>query len=141
MEPLSGGTAEGPLCGGNLSVLTASLGTPFQLDTRGKILFLEDVGESNVRIDRMIVQLRNAGLLAQCAGILLGAFTPPEETAQDALSLSELWQDLLPTHIPILSNLACGHVLPSMALPLGALCRMDADRRTLEILDPPEGIC
>ena len=136
LTPLSGGTAEGPLCGGNLSVITAALGTPFQLDTAGNILFLEDVGEPNYRIDRMVTQLRNAGLLAQCAGILLGAFTPPEDSAgEQELPLPDIWQDLLPSHIPVLSNLACGHVLPSLALPMGAVCRMDADRRTLTILE------
>ncbi|MBQ1351428.1 MAG: LD-carboxypeptidase [Oscillospiraceae bacterium] len=133
--PLAGGVAEGPLCGGNLSVIAASIGTPFQLDTAGKILFLEEVKEPNHRIDALLTQLRNAGLFAECVGILLGAFTPPAPPSEtESLSLEEIWTDLLPSHIPIMANLACGHVLPSMALPMGGICRMDADRRTLTLL-------
>ncbi len=136
LRTISGGSVSAPLCGGNLSVLTASLGTPFQIETKGKILFLEDVHEPHSRIDTMLTQLRNAGLLEQCAGILLGAFTdeapvPPTET----LPLEEIIQDLLPKNIPILSGLACGHVLPSMSLPMGAILSMDADCQTLELLE------
>lgn len=135
LKTISGGAVTAPLCGGNLSVLTASLGTPFQLDTRGKILFLEDVHEPHSRIDTMLTQLRNAGLLDQCAGILLGAFTDgPPVPAEETIPLEEILQDLLPTDRPILSGLTCGHVLPSMALPMGAALFLDADRQTLEIL-------
>jgi muramoyltetrapeptide carboxypeptidase len=134
LKPLSGGRVTAPLCGGNLSVLTASLGTPFQLDTRGKILFLEDVNEPHSRIDTMVTQLRNAGLLDQCAGILLGAFTDgPPVPAEETIPLEEIMRDLLPSGKPIVSGLACGHVLPSMALPMGAVLSMDADRQTLEL--------
>lgn len=136
MRTLRGGSAAGVLCGGNLSLLAASLGTPWEVDTRGKILFLEDIGEKTYRVDGMLTQLRNAGKFDDCAGILLGAWTDcvPEDPDK-TLTLDEIFQELiLPAGKPVLADLACGHVLPTLALPLGAQAAMDADRGTLEVL-------
>lgn len=136
METLSPGSARGPLCGGNLSLVRDSLGTPWEIDTRGRILFLEDIGEKTYRIDGMLTQLRNAGKLDQCAGILLGAWTDcPPENPERTLELSDILRELLlPAGVPILSGLPCGHVLPTMSLPLGATVVMDAGNKTLEVL-------
>ena len=135
MRTLGSGRAEGVLCGGTLSLLTYSLGTPWEVDTRGKILFLEDVDEPNRRVDAMLTQLRNAGKFLDCAGILLGAWSgcQPEEPGI-SLSLDEIFRDLLPKDKPILADLACGHTMPTTALPLGMRVRMDADEQTLEVL-------
>lgn len=136
LTTLCGGKAAGALCGGNLSLLAASLGTPWELDTRGKILFLEDIGEKTYRVDGMLTQLRNAGKLDDCAGVLLGAWTDclPEDP-QRTLTLTEIFQELIvPAGKPVLADLACGHVLPTMSLPLGAQVLMDADRQSLEVL-------
>ena len=133
---LAGGRVTAPLCGGNLSLLAASLGTPWEIDTRGKILFLEDIGEKTYRIDGMLTQLRNAGKLDDCAGVLLGAWTdcPPEDPDRTLL-LPDLFRELiLPAGKPTLAGLACGHVLPTMALPLGATLTLDADAGTLEVI-------
>lgn len=130
------GMARGALCGGNLSLLAASLGTPWEIDTRGKLLFLEDIGEKTYRIDGMLTQLRNAGKLDDCAGVLLGAWTdcPPEDPDRTLL-LPDLFRELiLPAGKPTLAGLACGHVLPTMALPLGATLTLDADAGTLEVI-------
>ena len=135
LTALSHGSAMGRLCGGNLSLLAASLGTPWEIDTRNKILFLEDVGEHIYRIDGMLTQLRNAGKFRDCAGILLGDWTDctPEE-AERTLTLHQLFRELiLPAGVPVLANLPCGHSLPSMALPLGAVLSMDADSPALEL--------
>ena len=80
VETLCSGKARGILCGGNLSLVVDSLGTPWEIDTRGKLLFLEDVGEKTYRLDGMLTQLRNAGKFDDCAGILLGYWTdcPPD---------------------------------------------------------------
>lgn len=129
------GRASGPLCGGNLSLLAASLGTPWEIDTRGKLLFLEDVGEKPYRVDAMLTQLRNAGKFEQCAGVLLGSWRgcTPEDPAH-TLALSEIFTELLaPAGKPVLMGLACGHGLPSMALPLGARAVMDACTETLAV--------
>lgn len=136
LTTLRGGKATGPLCGGNLSLLAASLGTPWELDTRGKILFLEDIGEKTYRVDGMLTQLRNAGKFEDCAGIVLGAWTDcVPEYPEKTLELPEIFRDLiLPAGKPVLADLACGHVLPTLSLPLGATVAMDADKQTLEVL-------
>ncbi len=130
------GRAEGALVGGNLSLVRDSLGTPWELDTRGKLLFLEDVDEAPYRVDGMLTQLRNAGKLDDCAGVILGYWTncvPKDD--KPGLSLEEILQELLGgLGKPVLMNVPCGHSLPSMALPLGANMRLDADAQTLEVL-------
>ena len=130
---LVSGKAEGILCGGNLSLVAASLGTPWEIDTNGKILFLEDIGEKTYRVDSMLTQLRNAGKFADCAGILLGAWTDCEpEYPERTLLLPEIFRQLLvPAGKPILMDIPCGHCLPTLALPLGARVRMDADTKTI----------
>ncbi len=135
VETLAGGRARGTLCGGNLTLVRDSLGTPWEIDTRGKLLFLEDIGEKPYRIDAMLTQLRNAGKLDQCAGILLGGWTDcAPDPSEDTLTLDDiLRQVVLPTGKPVLSGLPAGHVLPTMSLPLGATVAMDADAKTLEV--------
>jgi len=132
---LSPGRARGVLCGGNLSLVRDSLGTPWELDTRGKLLFLEEVGERPCRVDVMLTQLRNAGKLDGCAGFLLGGWTDCVPDRDEAsLTLEEIFRELLlPTGKPILANLPAGHLLPSMSLPLGAMAVLDADQKTLEV--------
>lgn len=136
VEKLQGGQARGPLCGGNLSLVRDSLGTPWEIDTRGKILFLEDVGEKAYRLDDMLTQLRNAGKFDDCAGVLLGYWTDCEpEHPEKTLEISEILREvILPAGKPVLSGLSCGHSLPTMSLPLGATAVMDADHKTLEVL-------
>ncbi len=130
------GTAEGILCGGNLSLAAASLGTPWEIDTRGKILFLEDIGEKTYRVDSMLTQLRNAGKFDDCAGILLGAWTDcPPEIPERTLLLPEIFQQLIvPAGKPAIMDIPCGHCDITAALPLGRLCRMDAASGTVTIL-------
>jgi muramoyltetrapeptide carboxypeptidase len=136
MHTLVGGKAEGTLCGGNLSLLAASLGTPWEIDTRGKILFLEDIGEKTYRVDSMLTQLRNAGKFADCAGVILGAWTDcPPEYPERTLLLPEIFAELIaPAGKPTITDLACGHVIPTLSLPLGARVSMDADACTLTVL-------
>ncbi len=134
LRPLAPGRAEGMLCGGNLTLVAASLGTPWEIDTRGKLLFLEDIGEKPRRVDAMLAQLRNAGKFRDCTGVLLGAWTDclPEE--QD-LPLEESFRDhILPAGKPVLSGVPCGHVLPTLSLPMGARAILDAGAGKLEVL-------
>lgn len=133
---LASGTAEGMLCGGNLSLVCDSMGTPWELDARGRILFLEDVNEQTYRLDSMLTQLRNAGKFDDCAGVLLGDWVDcPPEDPERTLTLDQIFAEvILPAGKPVLAGLACGHALPTMSLPLGATVRMDADAGTLEVL-------
>lgn len=129
------GKSSGVLCGGNLSLLAASLGTPWEIDTRGKLLFLEDIGEKTYRVDAMLTQLRNAGKFRDCAGIILGAWTDcPPEYPEKTLLLPEIFEQLIvPTGKPAIMDAACGHVLPTLSLPLGRMCTLDADRCTITL--------
>lgn len=130
------GRARGKLVGGNLSLVADSLGTPWEIDTEGKILFLEDVEEEPYRIDGMLTQLRNAGKLDCCAGVLLGYWTDcVPEGDKPTLSLDEVLEELLGgLSCPVWQGLPCGHSLPSMALPLGAEVEMDTQEKRLEVL-------
>ena len=131
-EAMNGGKAEGILCGGNLSLVSSSLGTPYEIDTKGKILFLEDVGESPYRIDGMINHMRLAGKFEDCTGIVMGYYTncEPEDTA---MTLKQIYKDLLPGDKPVILNYSCGHELPTMTLPLGKMAKLDADAKTFTI--------
>ena len=124
-EVILPGKAMGPLAGGNLSLVSSSLGTPYEIDTRGRVLFLEDVDERPYRLDSMLTQLRNAGKLEQCAAILLGYFT--NCTAADparSLTVREVIAEVVEPvcrerGIPLVTGIPCGHSLPTASLPLG----------------------
>ncbi len=129
------GTADGALTGGNLSLLCHMLGTPFEIDTRDKILFIEEVDEEVYRIDRMLTQLRLAGKLDQAKGIILTDFRLPNPgTDKPVISLREMIHDLLaPLKIPCFYGLSAGHCRPNFTLPIGARARMDASQGMLRI--------
>jgi muramoyltetrapeptide carboxypeptidase len=130
------GVAQGELVGGNLSLVTSSVGAPYQLNTSGKILFLEDVEESPRHLDRMLLQLRHAGLLHECAGIVFGAFTDCEaENPEKSLTIEQVLDDLTDgLDIPIVRGLRCGHCMPTASLPLGARVTLDANAGKLIVL-------
>lgn len=135
-KALTAGSAQGILTGGNLSLVASSLGTPYEIDTKGKILFLEDVDEEPYSVDRMLTQLKMSGKFRDCAGILLGYWTNCKaENPERSLTLDEVFKELLiPEGKPILANLACGHSLPSISLPLGAKVKMDASMGKITVL-------
>ncbi|MCO5975326.1 S66 peptidase family protein [Ideonella oryzae] len=124
------GVARGRLIGGNLTVLTSLVGTPFAARTEGAILFLEDVGEPPYRIDRLLAQLRLSGALQGVAGFLLGGFTEADNA--DAV----LADYLHPLGRPVLAGWPAGHTVPNHALPLGVPVEMDVAAGTLRLLDP-----
>lgn len=138
LTALGAGRAQGPLTGGNLTLLADSLGTPWELCTKGSLLFLEDVDAPLHRIDAALTALGHAGKLDACAALLLGAFTncgPGDDpVAEEPLPLQDILRQLLPPGKPILTGLPCGHTLPTMSLPLGACLAVDAGRGTLEVL-------
>lgn len=136
---LQGGIARGALTGGNLTLVTHSLGTPWAPDFAGKILFLEDVDEHTYRVDEMLVNLKQAGAFDQCAGILLGEFTDCNiEYPEYGQTLEQIFDEVgFPKNKPILRGIRVGHCNPKLTLPLGAMCEMDADRQTVRILEAP----
>lgn len=136
IKTLVKGSCEGELTGGNLSLLSSSLGTPYEIDTRGKILFIEEVEEEPYKIDRMLLQLKLAGKFSDCAGVILGAFTDCVPSRPDrSLSLTQIFEELVADEgKPAVYDLACGHCMPTMSLPLGARVALDAENRRVIIL-------
>ncbi|KAA0942450.1 MULTISPECIES: LD-carboxypeptidase [unclassified Pseudomonas] len=121
------GIARGRLLGGNLSMIAATMGTAYELDAKGIILFIEDINEPLYRIDRLLTHLRLAGKLAQVAGVLVGDVAGVESAALECL----LKQTFEPLRIPVLSGWRSGHCDPNLTLPMGAWVRLDAGERTL----------
>ncbi len=119
------GKAQGPLTGGNLTVMCASLGTPCEMDTKGAILFIEEIGEHIGNLDRHIYQLRNAGKLKEVSGILLGQFTRCDKDEEDYTIVDVVLEATKGLKIPVMYNVQSGHDFPMITLPLGAECRMD----------------
>lgn len=134
-KTLVNGRAKGKLVGGNLSLVVSTMGTPYELNTKNKILFLEDVDETPYKIDKMLLQLKQCGKFKDAAGIILGAWTDCEAKDEaKSLSLMEVFEELIiPENKPTIYNLACGHCLPTISLPLGAKVIIDADKREIEI--------
>jgi muramoyltetrapeptide carboxypeptidase len=135
------GTARGPLVGGNLTLISTTMGTPYEIDTRGRILFLEDVGEQPYSIDRMLTQLRLAGKLEDAAGIVFGECRDcrPREfqpSFESTFSLGEVLDHMLGgLKIPVLSGLTIGHTDDQLTLPLGVMATLDAEKGELAIED------
>jgi len=120
--------------GGNLSLLAHSIGTPFQVAPRGRILFVEEIGEAPYRIDRMVRQLQLAGAFRGVAGVVLGQFSgikPGNRRAVAGLFLEALGQRT----VPVVSGFPAGHDSPNRAFPLGVTATLDAEAGTL-LFDP-----
>ncbi|MFD2368997.1 LD-carboxypeptidase [Brevibacillus sp. GCM10020057] len=121
------GQAAGPVVGGNLALIAALMGTPYQLDTRGKLLFLEDIAEEPYRIDRMLTQLALGGLFDDCAGIIIGTWTDCEPKKREGFTVWDVFQNIVvPYQKPTVWNVQIGHGATNMALPLGVQASLDA---------------
>ncbi len=133
------GVARGRLTGGNLSLVIALMGTPYEIETRGRILFLEDVGERPYRIDRYLSQLRLAGKLDGVAGVILGQFRDCEpKEGEESLSLDDVFADYFGgLNVPVIANFPVGHSRYNVTLPLGAMVEIDADTKRVTILERP----
>lgn len=130
-----GGVAEGPLLGGNLSVLSRVLSTPCMPDLQGAVLLLEDQGERPYRLDRMWTHLELAGVFARVRGIVLGTFTACEEPGA-AYSSTEVLRELAQaTGLPCAAGFPIGHGTVNEPVPLGVRVRLDADAVSLTFLE------
>lgn len=139
LHPVNPGETTGTLLGGNLTLVTKLIGTPFMPDLSGAILFLEEVGEPPYRLDGLFAHLRLSGILDQIGGLVLGGFTEWEadatygRTAHDVLD--EYTQRL---SIPVASNLVYGHFPVKSAIPLGIQAKLSVNqhRGVLTMLEP-----
>ncbi|MEP6687793.1 MAG: LD-carboxypeptidase [Gemmatimonadales bacterium] len=135
---IQGGVAEGPLAGGNLTLLQCLIGTPYFPDLDGALLFLEDVNEDLYRIDRILAHLRMIGALARLAGVLVGRFTGLKRHMNDgALGVDEVLDHYLgPLGVPVAHGVPIGHIDDQWTIPLGVRARFDANAGSLTILEP-----
>ena len=138
-ETYADGMAEGPLLGGNLSVLTRLLGTPFLPPLEGAVLLLEDVGERPYRLDRMWTHLALAGVFRQVHGIVLGEFIGCEEKDADYSSADLLRELAAATGLPCAAGFPIGHGARNEPVPLGVRVRLDAGSRRLTCLESAAG--
>ena len=134
--PMVGGVAEGPLLGGNLSVFTRLLGTPWLPDLAGAVLLLEDVGERPYRIDRMWTHLRLAGVFERVVGLALGDFTDCEDPDGDFTLRDVLGSLVRETGLPCVGALPIGHDAVNVPVALGTRARLDGGAGTLSFLEP-----
>jgi muramoyltetrapeptide carboxypeptidase len=127
------GQAEGQLIGGNLAVYCSLIGSRYLPDPKGSILFLEEVGENVYRIDRMLLQLKHAGILGAVSGVILGSFTaiPDDEPNRELDAV--LREYLLPLDIPILTDFPFGHIPEKVTMPMGANVKLDTKKRQLTV--------
>ena len=135
---LRGGMAEGPLAGGNLTLLQCLIGSPYFPDLDGALLFLEDVNEDLYRIDRMLAHLRMVGALAGLRGVLVGRLTGLQRHMNDgALGVDEVLAHYFgPLDVPVAHGLSIGHIDEQWTLPVGVRARFDADAGSVELLEP-----
>lgn len=127
-QTLRAGNAEGPLLGGNLTILANLIGTGSDIDTTGAILFLEDVDEYLYNIDRLLVHLKRAGKLDGLAALVLGSFT---ELKDSDTPFGRSVEEMVIEHCadgayPIVKDFPAGHAPANMTLPIGARARIDA---------------
>ena len=138
---INGGTCEAPVIGGNLTLICASLGTPWEIDTKGRILFFEDVEAEPWVMDHMLSHLRNAGKLDDAAGFVIGECTDCVPRKNDPgyftdLSIEDVFEYYLkPLGKPVLYGLPMGHSDDLATLPLGVMTRLDADKKTFTVLE------
>ena len=134
---LRAGVAEGEVVGGCLSMVAAAIGTPYMPPLDGAILFLEDTGEKAYRIDRMLVQLGQAGALARVAAVVFGALRPPEGSETERRLIDEcVAERSARLDCPVLAGIDAGHGSANFAIPFGVRARVDGAARRLSFLEP-----
>lgn len=136
------GKAEGILYGGNLSLVVSLIGTEYDTDTSGCIIYLEEVGEEPYRIDRMLTQMIQAGKFAKAAGVAIGVFSkcepkPSQSGISNSFTLREVLSDrLYPLGIPVVYGLSFGHITNKFTIPTGIKARLNTEAATLTLLEP-----
>ncbi len=131
----SGGTVTGHLIGGNLTLIATLIGTPYEPDFRGAILFLEDTDEAPYRIDRMLTQLWLAGKLQEVAGIAFGKFTKASDDGNTYSVEQVIRMRCESLGVPVIRGLMIGHVRDQTTVPVGLQAKLDADAGTLQLLE------
>ena len=134
---MKNGITSGQITGGNLSLIIASLGTKYEINTDDKILFLEETNEATYRIDRMLQQLKLAGKLDKVKGIILGNFKNAKRAEKDDMSLNDVFLETFKDmNIPIIKDFKSGHVRPFITVPIGAVAKINTYKNEIIIEKP-----
>ena len=137
VEVLRVGKARGRLTGGNLSLIAATMGTPYEIDTKGKILFIEDVGEKVYRMDRYLSTLFLAGKFDDAAGIVIGHFTSLK-TDEDSIAFEKVLDRYFgKLNKPVIKGFSIGHHKYNASIPMGAMAELDTETKQLRLLEDP----
>ena len=135
-EVIQPGRSQGEMVGGCLSMLVTTLATPYEIDTRGKLLFLEDVGERPYRIERMLTHLKMAKKLDGLAGVVLGDFAACEgDGPRDVREV--IGEIFAAAPYPVVMGLPAGHGEENLTLPFGVKMSLDGHSGTLELIESP----
>lgn len=134
------GAAEGEVVGGCLSMVAATIGTPYAPPLDGAILFLEDTGEKAYSIDRMLVHLGQAGVFERVAAVVFGALRPPDGSEAEYRMIEQcVAEQAANLKCPVLSGIEAGHGSANFTIPFGVRARVDGDARALTFLEPAVG--
>ncbi len=135
-EGQGGGRAEGRLVGGSLTLLAASLGTPWEVDTRGAILLFEEIGERPYALDRLLQQLACSGKLDAAVGFGVGHLVGCTDPKRDAPTAEQVVLEILGGYdVPLVTGLPFGHRRPNLTWPVGVRGAIDADRGEVQVLE------
>lgn len=135
LHTLVQGKANGITVGGNLAVIISTLGTRYEIDTKNKILFIEEIGENIYKIDRMLTQLELSNKLNDCCGIIFGDFKKCRKDNEDDYDLYELlFEKIKKYNKPCLCNLKVGHCTSSNSILLGGNCYLDATNKSIKFV-------
>ena len=131
------GTTQGEIIGGNLSVILSMVGTPYLPSFKGKVLFVEDVGEEMYKVDRMLNQLKQMGALSELKGFIFGTCAHCTKKVSGSFSLTELLDHYIaPLNIPSFSGAMIGHQSDMLVIPEGATVKLDANAGTIQLQRP-----
>lgn len=134
LNVISDGISEGTLVGGNLSLIYALMGTPYEVDLKNKILFIEEVNEAPYAVDRMLSSLLLSGKLKQVKGIICGYFTGCSSSANQTVE-ELLVHYFKPLNIPVVTNFQSGHSKPFINVPIGLNVRLNTYEKTVTVLE------
>ena len=132
---LYNGFCEGEIVGGNLSVIVSTLGTKYEIDTKDKILFIEEIGEYTYKVDKMLNHLQMCGKFNDCIGIIFGEFTDCKKAfCNDEEILNILKEIAIKNKKPTIYNLKSGHCIPMVTLPLNMNTHLDCNKNKIKII-------
>ena len=129
------GCCEGIITGGNLSVIISTLGTKYEINTKNKILFIEEVGEYTYKVDKMLNHIQMAGKFNDCKGIIFGEFTNCKKAFKNDEGILNILKEIAKKNKkPTIYNLKSGHCMPMVTIPLNMNCYLDCNENEIKII-------